>query len=286
MSLESIFSREIVYPLPAEGTWRAIQFAPNPGAGERLNIGVVFQDKDSKSFYKLLESSAPIRCMFGPRAQENFHFLLELLKESLEAEIFESPSPQIAFGPAKYASGEAGPSIVERLFPEVVTLGRGHSSVEDDDAVPAIANRKLRKRVHDEMERISPVSTKRVWAPKPFVVKTHHASHKLDIPLRTRNRFGSLVSAHYFTPGSRKHSLLSAFADLATARQFVERNEKGALFVLRPPADEQRFTKTVRRQIDEDVEDVAWRLAEIKIDVNRADSEQRLAKDIISWAGR
>jgi len=285
MSLETFFPREAVEALPAEGTWRAIQFSPNPAADERLNIGVIFLDKKNQCFFRVLDTAAPFRCLFGTEVQDNFYFVLQLLNESLTRKAFVSPSPQIAFGPPRFATGEAGQLVVDRLFPEVVTLARNRPIPDDDDATPAIANHKLRRRVLTEMQKLAPVVSKNLWAAKPFLVKTHEAEHELDIPLRASRRFGSLVSAHYLTAASRKTNFLSAFADLATARQFVDRNEKGALFILRPPTDKTRFTEDIQRQIDNDVDDVAWRLAKIKIDVNPAETDRRLAEEIIAWSG-
>jgi len=226
----------------------------------------------------------PIRCLYGGEAQDNFQFVLQLLRESLEREgDLVSPSPQIMLGPPSFATGDAGQSIVDRLYPEVVTLARHRPVVDVDEAVPAEGNSKLRKRVFAEMQRISATATKRLWASRPFIVKAAKVEHKLDIPLRATGRFGSLVSARYLTPASRKNSLLSAFADLATARQFVDHDEKGALFILRAPTDGARFTETVQRLIDDDVDEVSWRLTKIKVMVSPAESEHRLAQDIINW---
>ena len=279
-----MFSGVVATRAPAEGTWRAIQFSPNPAADERLNIGVIFLDKGNKRYFRVLDSVLPIRCLYGSEAQDNFQFVLQLLRESLEREgDLVSPSPQIVLGPPSFAAGEAGQSIVDRLYPEVVTLARHRPVVDDDEAVPALGNAKLRKRVFDEMQRISATMAKRLWAPEPFVVKAAKVEHKLDIPLRAAKRFGSLVSARYVTLASRRNSLLSAFADLATARQFVDHDEKGALFILRAPTDGVRFTETVQSLIDVEVDEVAWRLAKIKVTVSPADSEHRLAQDIINW---
>lgn len=245
---------------------------------------MIFFDKDNTRYFRILDSALPIRCLYGGEAQDNFYFVLQLLRESLERKgDLVSPSPQIALGPPSYAAGEAGQSIVDRLYPEVVTLARHKPVVDEDEAAPAVGNSKLRKRVFAEMQRISAVTAKRLLAPGPFVVKTAKVEHSLDIPIRAAGRFGSLVSARYLTSASRKNSLLSAFADLATARQFVDHDEKGALFVLRAPTDGARFTETIQRQIDDDVDDVAWRLAKIKVTVSPADSEHGLAQDIIYW---
>src|ERR1051325_7254539 len=163
MSLKSLFDGVAAAQAPIEGTWRSIQFSPNPAADERLNIGVIFFAKNNHRYYRILDSVLPIRCLYGTEGQDNFAFVLHLLHETLEKEDLASPSPQIVFGQPSFASGEEGQAIVDRLFLEVVTLARHRPIESDDESTSAVANSRLRRRVFAEMQRISAEATKRLW---------------------------------------------------------------------------------------------------------------------------
>jgi len=74
--------------------------------------------------------------------------------------------------------------------------------------------------------------------------------------------------------------LLGAFMDLSTARLYVDAKERGKLFILR----EEAFPESLQREIDNDVDEIGWRLKKIKIEVDQAFTPKRLAKDIVAWA--
>jgi hypothetical protein len=289
MSLDTIFSAMEGAAAPVEGTWNAVQFSPNPSADERFNIGVVFTTVKGQRFFRVLQNSSSFRCLYGKEAQDTFQFVLNLVQSSLEDDLdqYALPSSQVTLGQASFAAGSSGQEIADRLFREVVTLSRDHTELDQgDDVSPAVSNTRLRKRVFQEMHRISATTAKKLIADRRFVVKVANAQHELDIPLRGPKRFGSLVSAHYLTANTRKISLTTAVLDLSTARQFVDEDDKGALFILRAPTDGRRFTEHVQRQIDNDIDDMDWRLSKIKVKVNTADSEGALAQEIISWGRR
>jgi hypothetical protein len=282
MSLTTMFAHMKMAPSPTDGKWHAIQLCPNPAADERINVGVVYISK-GRTHYRLVENMAGLKCLYGEEGLENAQFLLKLVQETLAAGELKSPAAQIQIGPASYAAGDKPESVVDRIFHEVVTVGRHHTDVRVVAAedTPTLRNRTVRKRIVAEMFKLSPAIVKKVVADKPFRVRApDHEEHEIDIPLRAPGRFGSIVSAAYRSASPRRTGLYAAFMDLSTARQYVDRTENGRLFVLR----EETFPESLQREIDNDIDDIGWRLKKIKIDVNPGFTTSRLAKDIVSWA--
>jgi hypothetical protein len=282
MSLDTMFAEMKVTPAPSDGTWHAIQLCPNPAADERINVGVVYL-AGGRTHFRLLENMAGLKCLYGSKGLDNAQFLLSLVRDTLAAGELASPAPQILIGPAGHATGDQPDAVVDRIFQDIVTVGRHRTELELVPAVdtPTVRNSTVRRKVVSEMAKISAAVTKRVFAEKPFKVKApDHKEHELDIPLRTSNRFGSIVSAAYKSATPRRNGLLGAFMDLSTARLYVDAKERGKLFILR----EEAFPESLQREIDNDVDEIGWRLKKIKIEVDQAFTPKRLAKDIVAWA--
>ena len=285
MSLETMFADMKLPAAPAEGSWRAIQLCPNPTADERLNVGVVYV-AEGKAHYRLIENMAGLKCLYGAEALENAQFLLALVRDALDAGgALTSPAPQILLGPEQFATGDKPEAVVDRIFSDVVTIGRHRMDLEAVaiEEAPTVRNSTVRKKVVAEILRVAPAVVKKVVAEKPFKVRSaDNVEHELDIPLRAPGHFGSIVSAAYRSSGPRRTGLYAAFMDLSTARQFVEKREDGRLFILR----DEGFPESLQRDIDNDIDDIGWRLRKINIEISPGFSPAAIAKDIVTWSKR
>ena len=269
LSLDQLFDQDDTAAKPAiSGKWFEIRIAPDLVSGELLNIGVGFIQARTRAFhFRLIDSAAPFVCLYGPRAREQFGFLLSVTREALTRHGPSSNiSPHISFGEPRFAQGESAGQIVESLYRSVVTLAR---RVEQTAELLTPAERKaprstetLRKRIRRAFKTIDPKGYGDYWRDDPVVVNVDNRQRPIDMQiwqaqgaLFTPRCFGIIVSSCYKDPHYRKAYLNGAYHDLTIARSYMQSGQgRGGIFILRPE-DADNLS-----EIDNEIDNTVWAL--------------------------
>ena len=220
------------------GQWSPIRLSPDLATGEVLNVGIAFIDQSERVFMRMLDSARALKCLFGADSIDNFALLLGATRDTLEKkQLLVSPSTQVTFGPLAYAAGDSAQEVVDRLYTAIVTLARceeeGFSSRE---RLPTLRVAEVRKQVFDALERRSPALAKEIIRREPVELRSVHGVVRFDLPLRRRGIFGTITSARYQVQQAINRVMDGALVDMMLARQYVEREDRGAIFVCGPSA--------------------------------------------------
>lgn len=281
---------ELITPSPAQklvkGTWCTVGFCPAPGSGERLNIGVAFKKHRGPAEAKLISGAAGFRALFGGNGAENFSFLLAVTAEHIQrtGELADI-SPHISYGPRHPIEGTSSQDILEALFHNLITLRVAEEQAGGANN-RALNTHQLRQSVIRAFRRKHSDAAARVLHEQPVVVNFENRAHLLDLPLwqsedlASGRLFGSIVSTQYMHEVYRQHDLDRAFRNIDTARRFIASDGRGALFILRPPANDTAFPQ---QDIDNDIDAVCWPLAKIGIKIEVDDSIEQLHRSVAQF---
>jgi hypothetical protein len=267
---------------PVRGHWRNLRFTPDPASGETLNIGVVFQSADGDTHLRVLDDFRRLRCLYRQRFDpEHLRFLIRALHSGITAETL--PSPQLALSAPKLAAGNSVNELLDMLFAETVTLAGAIDDTEDSDEVAdTLSTEQARQQVFDAMKRRDPWSVRMIAEDPTWHVADEDTPHTLDMPLRDVGCYGSILSAWYRDRSALELQLLRGTLDLGTAAR-LHPDQRGGLFILRPPAGAARFSETHQRQIDNVIDMMAWRLRLQETQLDVADDADQLAEYVLAW---
>lgn len=262
-----------------EGVWQSIQLRPDFATGELLNIGVLFSDGEKKTA-RLLKSFDKFSSLYGEAAEDELRFVLRALEASLSKNYSETDIPSVEFTSPKLARGESSEAIVERLFSSVVSLsGVGQAPKKKKPAF--FNNTHAREEVFQCVRTQAGVIAEQIIASgEDLFFREGSRLLALDIPLRYGSQLGTVVSAGFSSSDSVERALLRAFLDLATAMS-ISKTNIGEVFVYRPvgllPIEKQR-------RVDNVIDLSEWKLKKLGVHLDVADSPDKLARDILSWA--
>lgn len=268
-----------------KGKWCTIGFSPDPITGERLNVGVAFKPARGRAQARLLTSAAGFRSLYGSNGVENFSFLLAVTAELIQRQgELASPSPHITFGPLQAIQGESAQAILDSLYQSMVML-----RIPEDVAsagARTVNTQKLRQTVIRELRKRHAAQANRFLHEQPVVINLDNRAHLLDLPvwqsedLVSGRLFGSIVSASYADEVYRQHDLDRAFRNVDTAKRFIATAGRGALFILRPASNDPAFPV---RDIDNDIDAVAWPLIRSGIQIEVAESANELQRQVANF---
>lgn len=269
LTLDQLFDEDAAARKPTiSGKWFEIRLAPDLVSGELLNIGVGFIQARTKAFFfRMIDSAAPFVCLYGPRAREQFGFLLSVTREALTT---HGPSlhisPHINFGEPRFAQGDSPEQILDSLYRSVVTISR---RTEEIAGFLTPAERKaprstdtLRKRIRHAFKKHDPKGFSDYWRDSPVVVNVDNRHRPIDMQiwhaqagLFNPSCFGIIVSACYKDVHYRKAFLNGAYHDLTIARSFMPKEGgKGGVFILRPEDADNL------QDIDNEIDNTVWAL--------------------------
>lgn len=251
------------------GKWFEIRLSPDLVSGEILNIGVGFIRARTHEFsFRLLESSAPFGCLYGPRGREQFGFLLGVAREAFASHGASAKiSPHLSFGEARSVQGESVEQILGDLYQMTVTLARRAAQL-DDLLTPAErrapkSTETLRKRVRRAFKATYDKKLSTVWRDTPVAVTADDIRHSIDMQIWVEESllnprcFGSIVSVCYNNGHYRKGFLTGAYHSLTIARAEMDAKGKGGIFILRPEHGEYS-DHTIHDEIDNEIDNATW----------------------------
>ncbi|MCC5809890.1 MAG: hypothetical protein JJU06_05905 [Ectothiorhodospiraceae bacterium] len=286
-------------PAAVSGKWCTVSVMPDPLTGERFNVGVVFQDSKRKLHWKLLDSTAAFRCLYGEDGESNLRYLVSAIQEHLQHHgSFRSPSSQILFGQRAYAAGDDAESILDELYQTMVSI-RDHGDPSDAEPLraPTLSTMDLRKKVTRLARDRDPNMVDRVFRRDPVALHdAKEAPHLLDLQIfaepdltHRSTRFGSIVSVYSTAQITRGYYLNAGALSLINAQDILGNGGHGAFFILRPPEGTTGYTSSIVNEIDEQIDRAVFpfqREARRRVRIISTDSPEELTEEAIDFALR
>jgi len=268
-----------------KGKWCAIRFSPNPSTGEVLNIGVAFKPERGRVQTRMLLSAAGFKALFGANGVENFNFLLAVVAQTIHASGgFESPSPHVSFSHPLPIQGDNVQSILDSLYEASVILRIPEEPTSK--ANKTVNTQDLRKRLIRNLRKRHAAQADSFLHEQQVIAYIDSRPLLLDLPLWQTGDlvsgriFGSIVSAKYMEEVYRQHDLDRAFRNIDTAKRFIAKEGRGGVFILRPPSNDSGFPV---REIDNDIDAIAWPLSKAGIHIDVEDRIETLQKRVAQF---
>lgn len=247
-----------------KGYTQIIRMKPDLITGELLNIGVVFRQNRSKIIHpRLIPSAYPFKVLYGTNGMDNFNFLLELLRDSLQKNILPNDlSQHVVWGERVYAQGNTIDEILNYTYETMITLADIKPDKDDNSKVITIDNKEARRKIATQLNRIDSGTYKRIYRNKAIPGKIGNKHISIDIPFYDPHhsmsdnliRFGNIVSAVYRDDVYRGFNLNAGVNEMHNASYCFGNESKGSLFILRPDKNYYGYDQTNFKKIDNDID--------------------------------
>lgn len=225
---------------PAEnvqGSWFTARWQPDLAAGEFLNIGVGFVSSDGEFSLRLLQDFDRLHCLYDSK---NIEFHADLACRVVAELLYKDPTRRgqltagISIQDKGFAQGSDIDSIVDRLFDDVVTLGRPSIEVERKQPFRAISRENAYSILRNYLKRPLALSFKEHVRDRPYrKISDDFGDVELFLPFERRGGVASLTSAAYSNEWRAKFQLYEGFKDVETALK-NQLCDHAALFVVLP----------------------------------------------------
>lgn len=264
------------------GNWFLIQWTPDAATSEKLNIGVGFRDREGSVSVKTIREFNRLGCLYDNKSYEyHAEMACAVVQEALEKNSFNffDYNRNVQILDKGFAQGETEDSILERLYKEVVTLGRPTSRQHTRD-FSYITRQAIIKKVKPTLKELLGIEFSN-YVPDNSQLMVDNIA--LDLPYRKNKGIGNLVSAAFAEPLRVKSNLVDGFRDIEIAlRARKEEFDVSALFIMLPgPGLKSIQQKLIEKQI---------RDLELQIDVMREpikvvkdDQFDGMAEQICEW---
>jgi len=179
----------------------------------------------------------------------------------------------------KPASGNNVDSLLNQFFDEMVTL-----AVPFPDKrirIVGYDNEDVRRMTFNIIKEKNDIRAHQIIAENPMfrVVDENGTAHYVDIPLRGRNRLGTLLSACQ-TANTVRQNIMEATIDLHTAAS-AHRDDSLNCFVMRQEDDDEKK----QREIDNAIDRLDWKMKAQGIGFDVTYSPETMAEKIMGWGG-
>ncbi len=265
--------------MATEGMWQSIQLRPDFATGELLNIGVLFSDGEKKTA-RLLDSFDKFSRLYGESAEDELRFVIRALKAAISQNYGEADIPSVEFTSPKLARGESPEVIVDRLFSSIVSLA-GPTHLPKKQKARFFNNSYAREEVFQRVRMHAGVIAEQIIAAgEELFFREGSRLLALDVPLRRGLQLGTVVSAGFSSSENVERALLRASLDLATAMS-ISKTASGEVFIYRPTGI---LSLEKQRRVDNVIDISEWKLKKLGLHLDVADSPDKLAQDILTWA--
>jgi len=256
------------------------------GSGERITAAVALVDKSSNARVINLLNPEVLSVLYrsqGSNADSLISLvsqsLKDFLKDSYDISLWSPPVSGFFAEPLREFVGQSAEDVID----QVAGLHSSLYKAKPPQAHPRVASRsdhEIQVKVRNAAKHRIGLRADDIFTPNGIVeVRDSGRIHHLNIPVKTTEKVGSIISAWFSTPQTIEKHFLKAQSDLDVAS---ERGRFGrGMFISLPSQDTEMKSRIgIENQIDE----IHWRLDRIGCFLEVRDTPEALADEIINWA--
>ena len=273
------------------GSWLNIRICPDLLAGEILNIGVAFLDRNGKAHVKLLDDASPLEHIFGKKINREiinliFYELSEKISENgANLDVIKKISPNVFLSEKNYAAGASVDSILDSFFNQTVFLNKlkySEKMQKKEERISGMTNISLKKNLVAWVESKDSSLAREIFPSNPkFRIKLNDAQQSLrgiDLPIRNPGKLaGGIVSANGSFRVAELRLLQSAMHMQAAKNHLT--HEKIGMFILRP---EHKKIED-QNKLDDIIDESVWPLIDAGISINSENTIEMLGSKLLDW---
>lgn len=270
----------------ASGNWRALQLKLNSFSPEFLNIGVVFFSENTGYEIRLLENFDGLKTIMpGQFDDREFVQLLEIANDSIvrsrNINDISLPTPALRLSNPSFFSGSTPESIANWLFEESVTLSKCRKERKKNE-FKSRTDEEIKNNVFNLILNRDSEKANSYIRKEPYRVEgSDGKSHYFNTPVLTKNRAGTIANAWYKGWETIKSNILTAQMDISAVSNYS--NRQGALFIQRPD-DPKGISSTELNFIDNNLDELIWKIRQSNIQAIPAFGVEQLAEEIMKYA--
>lgn len=269
----------------AEGESFAIQWMPDIYTRETLNIGICFKNSESGELEsRVLDYFERIQCLYGKNAEFNLKLACEVAADLIKKNSLQDSvqlTQQIRCVKTGYAQGGSTNEILERLYSDLVPLGRKPSKPQAKRYSPTTRDTLYKRLIPSLKESLELDFSKHVPTDPYQKVALPIGEKKVYLPFKRDGGVATLISTAYSDALRAKCNLFDGYQDVDIASSQLP-GENNAVFILMPASDAQ-LEKAVTNAIENQVDEFVWQMKKHQIEVQPHTEQNELANQISDW---
>lgn len=263
-----------------------IFWEPVSGSGERITAAVALRDGAGEARVISLLSPEILSLLYRGQGA-NAAGLLAMVTDSLKSHLRRTSNLSDWIPPVSGFSAQPLREFIGHSAEDVLDQVAGlHSSLYKAKApqklerLPTHKDETIRRQVKDAARRLYGLRADNIFTQSGLIeVLDSGIKRHLDIPIKTDNKVGSIMSAWYSTPSTIETHFLRAQSNLAVA------SERGkyqtGLFISMPNGLEGHKNQ---QQVEDLIDDIYWRLKRTDCFLEVRETPEALAEEIVTWA--
>lgn len=262
-----------------------VYWEPVRGSGERITAAVALRDGAGEVRVISLLSPEILSVLYRGQGS-NAAGLLAMVTDSLKTHLrkhetldgWEAPVTGFFNEPLRGFSGHSAEDVLDQVAGLHSSLYKARAP-QKPERQPTHKDETIRKQVREAAKRIYGLRADEIFTQAGIIeVVDAGIRRHLDIPIKTANKVGSIMSAWYNTPSTIETHFLRAQSDLAVAAE-LGRYETG-LFISMPNGLEGHKNQL---QVENLVDDIYWRLKRTGCYLEVRETPESLAEEIMDW---
>ncbi|WP_417545696.1 hypothetical protein [Marinobacter sp.] len=266
-----------------QGNWFTARWQPDMATGEVLNIGVGFVSSEGELSLRLLNEFSRLECLFD---SSNAAFHAELACQVVDECMRSNPQRRgnilagVTIEERGFAQGADNESIVDRLYADVVTLGRPKATKGKKKPFVPVSRDVAYDKVKKRLKLALKMDYGKHVPEDPFKeVSDIYGNEKLYLPFQRDNGVATLTSAAYADPWRVKSQLFEGFRAVETALK-NKISENAALFVVMPG---EGLTKETFQSLEKEFEEFYAFVQRHEIQMESHEDLDELGVSVSDW---
>lgn len=219
MDLKELIRSKQIDKNIVKGMWYLIQWSPDSYSRELFNIGVGFISNCGKKSCVFTNNFKGLSIWYGSDIERQADIIKNVAKitfESLELKdcYFEN---NIKYDPMGFAQGASSKEILNRLFKEVVFVGREKKVT---NRTSYTTTKRVISLVKDNLSSFDDIDAG-LFMPENPMIETS-SGIPVNIPIQYENNAGTIISADFGTPDTVENELLRSYRDI----DLIKRNNE------------------------------------------------------------
>lgn len=263
-----------------------VYWEPVRGSGERITAAVAMRDGAGDVRVISLLSPEVLSVLYRGQGS-NAASLLAMVTDSLKTHLrknetldgWDVPVTGFFYEPLRGFSGHSTEDILDQVAGLHSSLYKARAPLKPERH-PTHKDETIRKQVREAAKRIYGLRADEIFTQGGIIEVFDGGTRRhLDIPIKTSNKVGSIISAWYNTPSTIETHFLRAQSDLAVASE--QRRYETGLFISMPNGLEGHKNQL---QVENLVDDIYWRLKRTGCYLEVRETPESLAEEIMDWA--
>lgn len=266
---------------PSSGQWYRVQWIPDLLAGEVVNIGAVFIDRNGSVEIQTAQEFPRLDCFLGEKAFFHAKLACDMAVNMVESS--QNPndwsSSHVRIVKAGFAQGNSNDEVLHHLVKDHVTLGKPKVKKKRSRR-PTVNRRQVTEKVFGHLYDCFGENTKEIVPENPFVIGEDSGKEfKVYVPIRTSEGVATIASARSPVLDTSSLNIMRAQRDISVVKQMGVKRDH-VMHLLLPS---ESYPASHIREVENEIDSVSFLLQKEGVKFESHLSEKMMAESVINW---